>query len=109
MPPAQRLGQIQTGQPLGLNRIILVYTKTPVKRGEYCTVTIQGKPGVAYSIAATYKLGDKTLTTQESKMADSNGGVTWNWLVGADTVPGTYPITITGGGMDFDTAYSVTE
>lgn len=109
MPPEQKLAQTQTATPFGLNRIILVNARTPVKRGENCSVTIQGRAEITYTIAASYKIGDKILTTYESRMAGSDGMVTWIWAVSSDTVPGTYGITISGGGMDFQTAYTVTE
>lgn len=109
MPLAQRLGQTQAETPLGSNEIVLVDARTSVRRGESCSITIQGKPDTRYTISATYKLGEKTMTTQETKNSAKDGMVTWSWLINNDTVPGSYPVTVSGGGSGFNTLYTVTE
>lgn len=69
-------------------------TVTP---GDTGFVTIQGKPGVTYTITVTYKSGPSKAKGLEPKTADEAGTVTWQWKIGSKTSSGTFTITVSGG------------
>jgi hypothetical protein len=90
------------------NRVItLLNIKTPVKRGGTARLSIQGQPGVRYTASSVYNKSGKTFTSAVEKTAGTNGVANWTWTIGGDTVPGTYNITVTGGGNAFSTTYTV--
>jgi len=89
------------------NGIRLLNIKNPVKRGETGFLSIQGKPSVRYTISAVYNKGGKTFSSAIEKTSGTDGIVSWVWSVSSDTLPGTYNITVTGGGDVFTTAYTV--
>jgi hypothetical protein len=80
-----------------------------LKRGEIGTITIQGRPGVRYTIIAAYSKGNKNLEGRQQRTADEFGQVTFIWTVAVETVPGTYLVTITGGGETIDLHHTVIE
>lgn len=78
--------------------VILSWSET-VGRNEDAHVTIQGKPGVQYSITVYYKSGPSSAAGLEPAVADDQGQVTWEWKVGGRTAAGTYEIVISGDGQ----------
>lgn len=109
MPPAQNLNRLQTETQASPGDIRLISAKTNLKLGENGSITIQGDPGVTYDISSSYKWGTRTITALQSKAAGPDGRVTWFWSVNRNTLPGTYPITISGGGATFITSYTVSK
>lgn len=106
----QNLSLLQAQQQGANNaEIRLVGVRSPIKRGETCSLTIQGQEGAVYSVSATYLLKRNMTTAFEAKEAGAGGFITWTWYVDGGTAPGTYPITITGGGRTINTTYIVTE
>lgn len=69
-----------------------------VSPGDTGFVTIQGKPGVTYTITVTYKSGPSKAKGLDPQTADDQGAVTWNWKIGSKTSSGTFNITVSGGG-----------
>lgn len=69
-----------------------------VSPGDTGFVTIQGKPGVTYTITVTYKSGPSKAKGLDPQAADDRGTVTWNWKIGSKTSAGTFSITVSGGG-----------
>ncbi|RCX15451.1 hypothetical protein DFR58_11331 [Anaerobacterium chartisolvens] len=80
-----------------------------VKAGERSQITVQGDAGGVYEIISTYRVGEKSYTVRSTKMADREGRVSWDWIVSPDTLPGIYPITISGNGAEILSSYSVKE
>ncbi len=78
-----------------------------VKAGEKSQITVQGSAGRVYEIISTYRAGEKLYTVRSTKTADKEGKVSWNWIVSPDTLPGIYPITISGNGAEILSSYSV--
>ena len=70
-------------------------TVHPSGRGK---VTIQGKPDTEYSITVYYSSGESTSKDLKPKVSDKKGKVTWRWNIGSNTKPGTFSITVSGGG-----------
>lgn len=93
--PTEKPTQKVTETPTPIN--VTNYTNV-VDAGSNATVTIQGAPNTEYSISVYYSSGESHAEGLESKTSDENGYVTWEWEVGTKTIPGTYNISVTGGG-----------
>lgn len=87
--------------------ITLLNVKTPVKRGEYGSLSIQGVPNTNYTAAATYVNSSGTTTAYVARRSGDDGMVSWTWKVKGDTLPGTYRIVVSGGGKMITAAYTV--
>lgn len=85
----------------------IISANTRVSNEQYASISIIGKPGVTYSISSIYKWGRNDVEAFEKKKAGNDGIVTWIWQVRSNTAPGTYPITISGGGQKLETSYTV--
>lgn len=78
-----------------------------VKPGDTGYAEIQGKPGVHYSITVYYKSGASKAKGLDPQTADDTGTAAWHWKVGSKTSPGTFRITITGGGETQTVSFTV--
>ena len=87
--------------------IRIISANTRVTYEQYASISILGKPGVTYSISSNYKWGKNDVTAFEKKKAGNDGIVTWLWQIKSNSAPGTYPITISGGGQEIKTSYTV--
>lgn len=79
-------------------------TVHPSGRGK---VTIQGKPDTEYSITVYYSSGESTSKDLKPKVSDKKGKVTWRWNIGPNTKPGTFSITVSGGGESESVEFTV--
>lgn len=68
-----------------------------VKPGQDASVTVAAKRGERGTIKVYYKSGISKAKGLEPKIAGSNGKITWAWLVGTATTPGTYKVVIQVG------------
>lgn len=82
---------------------------SPVEGGQNATLSAKGKPNTEYDIKVVYSSGESSAKGLENKKADVNGNVSWTWKVGAKTKPGTYTITVKGGGETDTIKITVTE
>lgn len=87
---------------------VLVWPET-VGQNETATVTIQGLPNTTYSITVNYKSGPSSAQGLEDKTSDGSGQVSWSWKVGGRTSPGTFHITVSGGGETLTLPFTITE
>lgn len=87
---------------------VLAWPET-VGRNETATVTIQGLPNTNYSITVNYKSGPSSAEGLEDKTSDGSGQVSWSWKVGGRTSPGTFHITVSGGGETLTLPFTITE
>ena len=87
--------------------IQLVSITSPINKGQYATITIQGAPNTDYSITVIYKSGASTAQGLVNKTSDGSGQVSWTWKVGTRTTSGSWPIKISGGGQSFSTSITV--
>lgn len=78
-----------------------------VYRGDTATIKIKGKAKTKYSIKVTYKTTTSKAKGLETKTSTKNGNVTWTWKIGTRTTPGTYTVTIKGGGETIKTTFKV--
>jgi hypothetical protein len=67
----------------------------PTGQGNVATATARTAPGADCSILVDYKSGPSTARGLDPKPASTAGAVTWSWLVGSRTTPGTWPVTVT--------------
>lgn len=81
----------------------------PVECGAMATLTAKGKPGAEYDIDVIYKKTESKAKGLENKKAASDGTVSWTWKVGSGTTPGTYTITVNGGGETDKIQFTVYE
>lgn len=82
---------------------------SPVEGGQNATLSAKGKPNTEYDIKVVYSSGESSAKGLENKNSDANGNVSWTWKVGAKTNPGTYTITVKGGGETDTIKITVTE
>jgi len=73
---------------------------SPIPHGATATAKVTTAPGAACSIEVDYKSGESKAAGLVDKTADSAGAVSWTWMVGTRTTPGSWPVTVTcaGGG-----------
>lgn len=96
----------KTTQPTPTEVTITSIT-SPVRRGANATVAVKTAPGASCSIIVIYKSGPSEAQGLYPKTADSQGSVSWKWMVGTRTTPGNWPVTITCGGVTARTSISV--
>lgn len=82
---------------------------SPIRRGSTAYMEVKAVPGEEYSITVYYASSVSKAADLVPKIADENGLITWKWKVGSRTAPGTYKITVIGGGDTLETVFVVTE
>ena len=88
-------------------RNITVTSGLVFRRNQYATVSIKAMPNTLYTIVVIYKSGPSTAEGLYPKTSNSQGVVSWTWKIGGRTSPGTYRITIEGGGARIDKYFTV--
>lgn len=73
----------------------ILYVTSPVGRGQYANLQARTLPGATCTITVYYKSGPSRASGLYSKIADSEGLVSWSWRVGTRTTPGTWRIVVT--------------
>ena len=87
----------------------ILSVSSPIGGGQNATLSAKGKPNTAYDIKVVYSSGESSAKGLEDKTSDANGNVSWTWKVGAKTKPGTYTITVKGGGETDTIKITVTD
>ncbi len=67
----------------------------PAYVGKRAKVRIKMAPGTSANLSVFYKSGQSTAKYLGEKQADAEGYVEWEWFVGTNTTPGTWPFVIT--------------
>jgi hypothetical protein len=106
-PKPETSSPVVTAAPAQVLNILSV--TNPVECGAMATLTAKGKPGVEYDIDVIYKKTESKAKGLENKKAASDGTVSWTWKVGSGTTPGTYTITVNGGGETDKIQFTVYE
>jgi hypothetical protein len=73
----------------------IVSITSPVSPGHNATLVAKTAPGASCSIAVYYKSGPSTAQGLYPKTADNSGSVSWTWMVGTRTTPGSWRIVVT--------------
>ena len=74
--------------------VALVSITSPVNHGNPASIAIKTAPGAACQITVTYKSGRSKAKGLIPKTSDGQGMVSWTWLVGSRTTPGTWPVSV---------------
>jgi hypothetical protein len=76
----------------------IIKASNVLRPGDVGAITIQGSAGKKYTIKSSYRKENKNISVTQERTADEYGQVTFVWSVSKETAPGTYPVTIIGGG-----------
>ena len=87
----------------------LVSLTEEVRRGTDATLTMVGRPLTEYTATVIYRTGPSVAGGLGAAISDADGNISWTWRVGSNTTPGTYSITVEGGGEIFSAYFTVTE
>lgn len=79
-------------QPLDVKLMALT---SPVSPWARATIAVQTATAAECHITVWYKSGPSRARGLGPKVADSHGRVSWTWVVGSNTTPGTWPIAVT--------------
>jgi micrococcal nuclease len=79
-----------------------------VGQGQNATIQVKTNPNTLCSIEVDYKSGPSTAAGLLPKTSDNAGNLSWTWKVGANTTPGSWPITVTCGNASRQTSITVT-
>jgi hypothetical protein len=93
----------------GGSGLALMSISSPVRQGETCTLSAQGRPDTQYTITGVYRNSGNMVTSTAVRQSGNNGIVEFEWNVGRQTEPGTYGIMISGGGEQITASYTVIE
>lgn len=91
-------------------KTVVTFLNAPlaVKRGSNATLQAKTVPNTSCAINVEYKSGPSTAAGLVTKTSDGAGNVSWTWKVGANTTPGSWPITVTCGDASAQTQINVT-
>ncbi|MBW4839761.1 MAG: pilus assembly protein [Paenibacillaceae bacterium] len=88
-------GEGQTGEAA-----VVIAKPDPAYAGHRATIIAQVAPGASASLTVYYKSGASQAKYLGEAIADDQGRMTWTWLVGGNTTPGTWSFVIeTGEGL----------
>lgn len=73
----------------------VVALTSAVAAWDTATLAVETEPGAECRITVWYKSGPSRARGLVSKVADGQGRVSWSWVVGSNTTPGTWPISVT--------------
>jgi hypothetical protein len=80
--------------PLAALSLQIVSVTSPVRPGAHATLVAKTAPGAECAITVYYKSGPSTAQGLYAKTADSSGNVSWTWMVGTRTTPGSWRIVV---------------
>lgn len=88
--------------------IQLLEKPDPAVASKQATVKAKVEPGMAAQLSVYYKSGKSTAKYLGWKTADENGYIEWEWNVGFNTTPGTWPFVIeTEDGQRLEVMFTV--
>jgi micrococcal nuclease len=89
---------------------VVTFVNAPltVAHGSNATLQVKTAANTSCSIEVDYKSGPSTAAGLGAKNSDGAGNVSWTWKVGANTTPGSWPITVTCANGSAQTHITVT-
>jgi micrococcal nuclease len=89
---------------------VVTFVNVPITaaHGSNATLQVRTSANTSCSIEVDYKSGPSTAAGLVVKTSDSAGNVSWTWKVGANTTPGSWPITVMCGDASAQTHINVT-
>ncbi|NMO95798.1 pilus assembly protein [Paenibacillus lemnae] len=101
-------GGSQTGENHGI--IELLEKPDPAVASKQAKVKVKVDPGVSAQLSVYYKSGKSSAKYLGWHTADSEGYIEWEWNVGFNTTPGTWPFVIeTADGQRMEVMFTVVE
>ncbi|GIP29472.1 hypothetical protein J23TS9_46020 [Paenibacillus sp. J23TS9] len=79
----------------GTKAVEVLEKPDPAYVGKKAKVRIKIEPGTSANLSVFYKSGQSTAKYLGEKQADSAGYIEWEWFVGPNTTPGTWPFVVT--------------
>lgn len=73
---------------------VISISPTPVRPGNKAKITVKTKPHAILDISIFYKSGASVAKNLESKQADENGEMSWEWFVSGNTTHGIWQYEI---------------
>lgn len=98
---------VQTQSQAAAENLRIISSNANIRHGDFGFITIQGRPETEYKIATSYRRGNRVISVTQWRVTGQNGQATFNWVVDAETVPGTYSAVITGGGEQLTTYHTI--
>ncbi|UNK17530.1 pilus assembly protein [Paenibacillus sp. N3/727] len=90
--------------------IQLLEKPDPAIASKQAKVKVKVEPGASANMSVYYKTGKSTAKYLGWKTADENGYIEWEWNVGFNTTPGTWPFIIeTADGERLEVMFTVVE
>lgn len=90
--------------------IELLEKPDPAVASKQAKVKVKMEPGASAQLSVYYKTGKSTAKYLGWKTADENGYIEWEWNVGFNTTPGTWPFIIeTADGERMEVMFTVVE
>lgn len=90
--------------------IELLEKPDPAVASKQAKVKVKTEPGTAAQLSVYYKTGKSTAKYLGWKTADEDGFIEWEWNVGFNTTPGTWPFIIeTAEGEQMEVMFTVIE
>lgn len=74
--------------------IMILEKPNPGVANRQGTIKVKVPPGASASLSIFYKSGRSTAKYLGWKQADENGYIEWEWKIGVNTTPGTWPFVI---------------
>jgi cell wall-associated NlpC family hydrolase len=96
VPPTQ----VPTNTPPPPAGPTITFITSPIRPGQTATLRATTQAGASCSIAYTTPAGtSSTAQGLVAKQADGTGNVSWSWMIGTNTRPGTGTIRVTCAGQ----------
>src|SRR4029079_2589810 len=98
---------VPTATPAPSGTLVISHEPGTGRRRHVATVAVRTTPGTTCDITVEYKSGPSQAQGLYPKQADSNGEVSWSWIVGTRTTPGSWPVIIICGDQTVSTVVTV--
>ncbi|MBW4083436.1 pilus assembly protein [Paenibacillus sp. S150] len=96
------------GEQENSSSIVILEKPSPGVANYQGRVRIKVPPNASASLSIFYKSGQSTAKYLGWKQADENGYIEWEWKIGVNTTPGTWPLVIQlADGTSLEAAFTV--
>ena len=91
--PVPATSRLVADEPAGALAISLSVT-SPASPGSTASTTARTAPRASCEISVTYASGPSEAQGLVPRSADASGSVSWSWIVGLNTTPGSWPVDV---------------
>ncbi|MNC29592.1 hypothetical protein D3C75_778420 [compost metagenome] len=101
-------GEDSSGGGEEQNSIVILEKPSPGVANHQGRIRVKIPPNASASLSIFYKSGQSTAKYLGWKQADENGYIEWEWKIGVNTTPGTWPFVIQlQDGTSLEAAFTV--